>query len=173
MRKIEVIQRSDIVLRFLVLRVVEHEPFKAVFKIPLTELCKLAAHEKQLFSGVSHHEGEIRPELRKFVFVGTEHLIDERFFAVHHLVVAYWENIAFAEGVDDRKCHLMVTAGAEIGIRFDVRKSIVHPAHIPFEVEAETGFVGYFGVGGRFLGNHERVGEVLLHGGIQRLEEGD
>ena len=64
MRKIEVIQLSDIVLSFLVLRVVDNEPFKAVFKIPLTELRKLAAHEKLLFSRMSHHEGEIRPELR-------------------------------------------------------------------------------------------------------------
>ena len=53
---------------------------------------------------------------------------------------------------------------AEITIKRDIAQDIIHPAHIPLEVEAEAAYIrrlGDEGPSGTLLSDHQR-GRVLL-----------
>ena len=65
---------------------------------------------------------------------------------------------------------------AEIGIQLDVVADVVHPAHVPLEVEAQPPLVhrvGDLGPGGGLLSDHQHVGMGREDGGVQLLEELD
>ena len=63
---------------------------------------------------------------------------------------------------------------AEPGIKLEVIEHVVHPAHVPFQVETETAYVGGLGhhrPGGGFLRDREGTGEVLEQHMVGLLEE--
>src|SRR6476659_4159896 len=57
-----------------------------------------------------------------------------------------------------------------------VMEEVVHPAHVPFESEAEAAKIGrsrHAGPGGRFLGNRHHTGEALVAEFVSLLQEKD
>jgi hypothetical protein len=76
--------------------------------------------------------------------------------AVHHLVVAEGEHEVLGVGVPDRERHIVLVELAEPRIQLEVIEHVVHPTHVPFEVETQAAHVGGLGhhrPGGGFLGN--------------------
>ena len=64
----------------------------------------------------------------------------------------------------------------EVGVQLEVVADVVHPAHVPLEVEAQAAVVhriGHFGPGGGLLGDHQHVRVGPEDGGVQLLEELD
>ena len=52
------------------------------------------------------------------------------------------------------------------GIFPEVLERVVHPAHVPLQIEAHAAFFGRprdAPPGGRFLGNHEDAGEIIVN----------
>ena len=63
---------------------------------------------------------------------------------------------------------------AEDGVGFQVVTDVVHPAHVPLEVEAQSALahrVGHLGPGGGLLGDHQHVRVGGEDGGVQLLQE--
>ena len=57
---------------------------------------------------------------------------------MHDFVVREGQNVVFAERVGDGKRQFVVHALAEERVGLDVRQRVVHPAHIPLVVEAQS-----------------------------------
>ena len=62
------------------------------------------------------------------------------------------------------------------GIELDIGQNVVHPAHVPFEAEAQTAQIGGrrdHGEGGAFLGDHHQAGKIVIHGLVKAAQEVD
>ena len=59
-------------------------------------------------------------------------------FAVHDFVVAQHQDEMLLEGIHEREGDVAVMKAAEDRIERHVMEEIVHPAHVPFEPEAEA-----------------------------------
>ena len=70
------------------------------------------------------------------------------------------QDVVFREGVHQGEGDVPVVELAEIGIQLDVVADVVHPAHVPLEVEAQppSSTVGDLGPGGGLLSDHQHVG---------------
>ena len=93
------------------------------------------------------------------------HFVKQRILAVDDFVVGKGQNEIFAEGVEQRKSDFVVFVLAVDGIGGKIFQRVVHPAHVPFEAEAEAaeiGGAGDAGPGGGFFGDGEDAGEALV-----------
>src|SRR5256885_5158329 len=82
----------------------------------------------------------------------------------------------FSESVDERESDFVVLVLAVNGIGRKIFECVVHPAHVPFEAEAEAAEID--GArdawpGGGFFGNSENAGEAAVRYFIHALEEVD
>ena len=81
-----------------------------------------------------------------------------------------------AEGVEEAEGHLVVVPAAIDRILRHVVERVVHPAHVPFEAEAEAALVGRprnAGKRGQFLGDGDRAGKAAVDEFVGAAEEGD
>ena len=95
---------------------------------------------------------------------------------MHYLVMGQHQNIILAVGIGHGKGHHIMRALPEIRIQLHIFQEIVHPAHIPFEGEAQTIFLGaarHHGPCRRLLGDSHRARVAAQQHGIQMLEELD
>src|SRR5262249_30016285 len=109
--------------------------------------------------------GEQETKISKLLPHVAWHFVEERVFAVDDLVVGEGQHEILGEGVDKGEGNFVVLVFAIDGIRREVFKGVVHPAHIPFETEAETaeiGGAGDTGPRGRFFGDGEYAGEATV-----------
>ena len=93
-----------------------------------------------------------------------------------HLVVGQRQNIVLRESVHEGEGDVPVVELPEVGVQLDVVADVVHPAHVPLEVEAQAAVVhrvGHLGPGGGLLGDHQHVRVGGEDGGVQLLEELD
>src|SRR5712691_11418936 len=82
----------------------------------------------------------------------------------------------FAEGVEHRKYHAVMLILAINRVELEVTESVVHPAHIPLEAEAQAakiGGAGNRGPGGGLLGDGQHTGMASVDDLVQPLQEGD
>ena len=133
---IEGVQGADVVLQLGVLVVVQQHPVQLLCLVPLGELAELLSHEQQLLARVRHHVAEEGAQIGKLVVILAGHLVQQAALAVHYLIVADGQDEVLAEGVEEAESHLVVVAGAEQRVGLHVAEHIVHPAHVPLEVEA-------------------------------------
>ena len=59
-------------------------------------------------------------------------------------------------------------------VKTEVTQNVVHPAHIPFEVKAESAHINRFRIhrpGGAFLGYHHNVRKFRKNMLVERLQE--
>ena len=168
------VQRAHIVLQRLVLVVAQQHPVQLFGFIPFDELTEFLPHKQQLFAGVCHHIAEESAQVRKFFFIVAGHFVQQAAFAVYDLVVADGQHKILAEGIEEAECHLAMVSGAEQRVSLHVAEHIVHPAHIPLEVEAQSPIGSRLGdqrPGGGFLGDHHLVRELGQDSGVQLLQE--
>src|SRR5215472_7259653 len=79
-----------------------------------------------------------------------------------------------AVGIDHREGHLVVVIAAVDWIAAQVAQRVVHPAHVPFEPEAEPAKVhgpGNAWPGRGLLGDHRDAGHAPVAGGVYLTQE--
>src|SRR5260221_13044777 len=82
----------------------------------------------------------------------------------------------FGEGVNEREGDFVVLVFAVNGIGRKIFEGVVHPAHVPFETEAEAAEIDGTGnawPSGGFFGNSENAGETAVRYFVHALEEVD
>ena len=149
--------------------IIFHKEFESLFIIPLLKLPELATHKQEFFTRKAHHKTHERAQSRKLIFVTAELLIKERFFTVYHFVVRDRQNIMLRKSVHHRKREFIMIILSEKRIGGYIRKTIVHPTHIPLIIEPESSVrngARYVGISRRLLGNHYGVRVLVMHGGV-------
>ena len=79
---------------------------------------------------------------------------------MHHLVVGKGQDKVFGKGVQERKGDILMVELAEVGVHLHVVEDIVHPSHVPLQVEAQAAFrdrMRYLGPGGGLLRDHQHI----------------
>ena len=170
------VERLYVLAHLAVAVIPEQQPVELLVLVPLDELGELLAHEQQLFAGVGHHVAVEHAQAGEFLLVVAGHFVDEAALAVHHLVVAERQDEILAEGVEEAERHLVVVARAEQRVGAHVAEHVVHPAHVPLEVEAQAPVAHRMGdhrPRRALLGDHQRVRMAREHLGVQLLQKGD
>ena len=118
--------------------VLKHKPLQFLVFAPLNERCVLIAHEIQLLAWVCHmihgkcsHPGELAPHVAR-------HPANQRLLPMYHLIVGQRQNIILTVCICHGKSHLVVIIFPIDEICAHVVQSIIHPSHVPFEVESQT-----------------------------------
>ena len=113
-------------------------PIEAAGFAPFVALAKFLAHEEEFFAGVrvlisiqQTKIGELLPHI-------AGHFVEQRIFSVNNFIVREGKNEIFAESVHEGKSDLVVFVFAINGIGGKIFQGVVHPAHVPFEAEAES-----------------------------------
>ena len=125
---------------------------------------------------MGHHVAEEGAQVREFFLIIAGHLVQQAALAVDDLVVADGQHEVLTERIEEAERDLAVVAGAEERIGFHVAEHVVHPAHVPLEIEAQAP-VGR-GLcdqrpGGGFLGDHHFMRIAAQDSRVQLLQEGD
>ena len=80
--------------------VFQQEPVQLLPIVPFNELSEFASHKQQFFPRMRIHKTQQHAQGRKFLFIRAVHLIQQRFFTVHHFVVGIRENEVFRKRVE-------------------------------------------------------------------------
>ena len=115
--------------------------------------------------GMGPHVGVEGAQVGVLLPVVAGHPRQQRALAVHHLVVRERQHELLGERVDQAEGQLVVVVAAVHRVEREVLERVVHPAHVPLEVEAQAARVGrprHGRPGGRLLGRHQhaRLGAV-------------
>ena len=158
------------------LRIVQQVPVERVLVAPFAPLPELAAHEQQLLARVRRHVGTEQPVVGALLPLVARHPVEQRALAVHHLVVGDRQRELLRPGVHERESNEAVVVAAVHRVERRVAQRVVHPAHVPLEVEAEAAEV--HGLrdareGGGLLGEDERTRVVAADGGVELAHELD
>ena len=170
------VEGLDVGLHLPVRRIIEQHPVQAALIRPLGELRELAAHEQHLLARMRGHVAVQRTQTAELVFIRGRHLADERALAVHDLIMRERQDIVFGEGIHERERDLVVHILAEERVGRAVAQHIVHPAHVPLEVEAQTaviaGFRDHRPRGGLLRDHHDvrMIGQYVL---VEQAQEVD
>ena len=170
---VEEVDILDILLELAVFRILQQLPVQLPLIVPLLLRAQLHAHEAQLLAGVGHGVGVEAPDPGKLLPAVPGHLAQHGALHVDHLVVAEGEDIVLREGVEHGEGDVLMVALAEPGVHLQIVAHVVHPAHVPLEVEAQTANVGGLGhqrPGGGFLRHHQHV-RIDGEGGLVELLE--
>ena len=91
---------------------------------------------------MTHHKAVGSAEVRELLLLGVpRHLSCQGTFSVDHLVVRKYQDELLAVGIEHAEGQLPVVVMAEIRIALHVIQEIVHPAHVPLEVESKSAIV--------------------------------
>ena len=91
---------------------------------------------------MTHHKAVGGAEVRELLLLGIpRHLTCQGSFSVDHLVMGEYQNKFFTVCVEHAEGQLPVVVMAEIRIALHVIQEIVHPAHVPLEVESKSAIV--------------------------------
>ena len=156
--------------------VVEQHPIQLLIVPPFDELRKFVAHEAELLARMRHHEAVERAQILEFCVVFAGHLVDERALAVHDLVVRQRQDEILGVGIGHREGQVVVAALAPERVERHILQHVVHPAHVPFEEEAEAAVViglGDHREGRGFLRRRDRVAPHGKHRAVQLAQEGN
>ncbi len=143
---------------------------------PLCPLADLTAHEEQLLAGLRVLVGQEQPQVGELLPVVAGHLAEQRPFPVHHLVVGQRQHEVLRECVQHAERQRGVVEASMHWIVRHVLEQVVHPAHVPFEAEAEAADVGrarHHRPRGRLFGDGLRGGLGAVHCRVQLAEEID
>ena len=177
LRLVERVQGRGVALLVgVALVLLRQEVLDALVVAPLDELAKLVAHEVELAARVRHLVQGKRAHARELAPVVARHPGDERALAVDHLVVAERQDEVLVELVHGREGQELVVAGAVREVGLHVVQRIVHPAHVPLEVESQAavgGGVRHERPRRGLLRDHHHVRVVLAHGVVARADEVD
>lgn len=135
---VQPVQLADALVGAAAGGVVQQIPVQLALKRPLVPLAQLRAHEQQLLSRVAQHVGVESPHARQLPPVVAGHLAPQGAFHVYYLVVGQGQHVVLGKGVDHGEGHVLVVELAEIGVHLQIVAQVVHPAHVPLQVEAQS-----------------------------------
>ena len=154
----------------------EQVPVEAFLVVPFAALGEFAAHEQQFFAGVAPHVAVVGAQVGELLPAVAGHFREQRAFAVHDFVMRQRQHEVFAVLVDHAEGEQVVVVFAVDGFFAHVAQGVVHPAHVPFELEAEAadfGGVADAGEGGAFFGDGDGAALFVLQDGVGALQEVD
>jgi hypothetical protein len=144
--------------------VLEFVPFQIAPHIPFTPLTKFHPHEDGFLARVGPHVCEEGTHISKFEFITARHLVEQMALAVHHLIVAERQHEVFGVVIPDGKSDIALVELAEPMVKLEVIEHVVHPAHVPLQIEAQAphgGGLGHHRPSGGFFGNGKGAWEVV------------
>src|SRR5260370_402117 len=136
--RIEVIEVGDKLLDAAMRIPLERVPIEAVSFAPFVALGDFLAHEEELFAGMSVLISVEKTEVGELLPHIAGHFVEKGVFAVDDFVVREGKKEIFGEGVEKGERELVVLVLAMNGVAGKVVEGVVHPAHVPFEAEAEA-----------------------------------
>ena len=178
--QIELVDILDILVQLAVGLVLQQLPVELAVIGPLLLRTQLHAHKAQLLARMGHGVGVEAPDAGEFLPRIPRHLAQHGTLHMDHLVVGQRQDIVFGKSVEHGERDVLVVALAEPGVHLQVVAHVVHPAHVPLQVEAQPAdAVGADHVGrlcdqgprGGLLGNHQRMGVDRKGGLVQRLQK--
>src|SRR5438093_8442154 len=113
-------------------------PVEARVVVPTPPLTEFAALEKQFLSLLAVHPRVKHPQVGKLLPFVARHFRQERALAVHHFIVAQYQNEMFGKRVEQRKCDVAVMKTAINRIERHVFQEVVHPTHVPLKSKSES-----------------------------------
>ncbi|RMS09593.1 hypothetical protein ALP75_201800 [Pseudomonas syringae pv. actinidiae] len=122
------------------------------------------------------HERQIGAQVGKFLPAITRHLVDQRVLAVHHFIVGNRQHKALGPRVYQAETQLAVMMLAVDRVFFHVLQRIMHPAHVPLVVEAQTTLLRRFAdtrPGRRFFGDDHGAWRFQRNNIVEVTEEVD
>ena len=170
------IEIGDQVLDAAVGIVLEEVPIEAASFAPFVALGELLAHKEKFLAGMGVLIRIKKAEIGELLPHVAGHFVEERVFAVDDFVVRKGKEKIFGEGVEQRKSELIVFVFAMDGIVREIFERIVHPAHVPFEAEAEASEIDWAGdgrPGSGFFGDGENAGEFAVGDFVHAFNEVD
>ncbi len=172
----QTVQITDQALQTLVRLVIEQMPIQTLVFLPFLPLADFRTHEQQFLAGMAKHESQKSAQVGEFLPKIAGHLVQQGALAVHHLVMAQDQDEILMKSIEQSKSDHVVVIFAIDGIFGKIGQKIVHPTHIPFEIESKPTEVGGFGnarPGGRFFGDHHHPGIIAENQLVQAFEEID
>src|SRR6266849_3303225 len=112
-------------------------PVEALRLSPFAPLAKLAAHEQKLLAGMRPHVSVQRAQVRELLPLVARHLVQQRALHMHYFIVREGQDKVLAPRVQQTKSQRVVIAAAKQRISLKVFERVVHPTHVPFEIETE------------------------------------
>ena len=155
-------------------RIIQTRPIQFAVLVPLAALAEFLSHEQQFLARMAEHEGVGRLEVGELHLVRTRHLFDHRTLEVDNLIVGDDKNVVLAVCIGHGEGHLIVVVFAEVRIALLILQKVVHPAHVPLEVEAETAVdrrAGDHRPCRGLLSDHDRTGAALMDNRVEMAEE--
>ncbi len=122
------------------------------------------------------HVGTEPPVVGALLPLVARHLVEQRPLAVHHFVVRDRQHELLRPRVNERERDQRVMVATVDRVECRVPQRVVHPAHVPLEVEAEAAEVRGLRDAGerrRLFGEHHRARVILPHSGVQLTQEID
>ena len=101
-------------------------------------LAEFAAHKEQFFAWMAPLIAVEEAQVGEFAPGVAGHFVEEALFEVHDFIVGEGEHEFFAEGVHKGEGECAVVVAAIDGVHSEVFEAVVHPAHVPFEIEAQA-----------------------------------
>ena len=166
---IKFIQGLHILLHLLMEGLFHNSPIQLCILIPLMDLCKFLPHKQQFLARMPHHKTVCGAQVRRlYLQLLSRHLADHGAFSMDHFIVREYQNEIFAVCIKHAEGQFTVMVLSEIRITLHISRKIIHPAHIPFIIEAKGAFLDIacnLRPCGRFLGNQDgSVRSRLKHG---------
>lgn len=162
---VEPVEVLDEAAEAVVERALGEVPVQRTGVIPLGPLAELAALKEELFAGMRPHPGIEHAEVGKFLPGIARHFVEKRALAVDDFIVTENKDEMLVEGIEHREGDVTLMVASVDGFAGNVAETVIHPAHIPFEPEAQAAKVGRAGDtrpgGGFFRDGHDaRVATV-------------
>jgi len=136
------IQIRDQFFYALMRRVLQQVPVETAGFRPFTALREFLPHEKKLLAGMRVLICEKQAEVCILLPHIARHLVEKGVFSVNDFVMGKGQHEILGEGVDEGKGDLVVLVFAVDGIGRKILERVIHPAHVPFETEAEAAEIG-------------------------------
>ena len=170
------VRRFEKCFQLCVQRLIQQGPIQLAFIMPFIDLAQLCTHKDQFFTRVHQNIRVERPHTGSFQCFIAGHLSHQRAFHMHHLIVGHRKHKILRKGIHKGKRHVPMIVLSEIGIELDVMGHIVHPAHIPFQIESQPAGIhraGHHRPGRGFLRDHQHIGIRSERHAVEILQKGD
>ena len=147
-------------------RVFQNIPRKLLVLIPLRDLRKLLTHEQQLLARMAIHKSICGTQICCLFLISLpRHLAEHGRLSMYDFIVGEYQHKILTVGVKHTEGQLPVMLVSEIRITLHVSGKIVHPAHIPLIIKAQSVLLHRFGdlrPCGRFLRNQKTAPDLLF-----------
>ena len=141
--------------------VLQNIPRKLLILIPLRDLCKLLTHEQQLLARMAIHKSICGTQICRLFLIGlTRHLAKHGRLSMYDFIVGEYQHKILTVGVKHAEGQLPVMLVPEIWIALHIAGEIIHPAHIPLIIKAQSAVLWITGDHrpcGRFLCDQDRA----------------